>query len=113
MLMAKKKNLSTLEEQEVRAKVSPVVYAFIEQVKADNGLDHKQIVARLLTFLHHQEKTVRAAILGQLDNDKEVKKIVLERLRLIAPSKSLEPEDDVLVDVPIRGSQSGVRSKGA
>jgi hypothetical protein len=82
MLMAHKKNVSTPEEQEVRARVLPEVKAAIEEMKAQSGLDHKQIVARLLRFLYDQDRFVRSALLGQFEIDKNFRAMIIERLRL-------------------------------
>lgn len=113
MFMPKQKNLSTSDEQEVRARVPLNVYECIEAIKADNGLDHKQIVSRLLQFLHDQDDLVRAAILGQVKADEQLRGIVLGRLRFTGSGSAPESGDDVVKSVSLPKKGSGGNSKGA
>lgn len=54
--------------------------AVIEEMKAQSGLDHKQIVARLLRFLYDQDRFVWSARLGQFEIDKKFRAMIIERL---------------------------------
>lgn len=87
-LVKNQKNLSTPgKEHEVRAHVPQHVREVLDKLKETTGLDHKQIVARILVWLSGQDGFVRAALLGQFPVDEQIANMIAERMKTSPPRK--------------------------